>query len=190
MKRKVAKKKVAKKTAASKKKVTKKTAKKKAVGKKTGKGRGRPTLMTAKIVDEILTRVAEGEPLALISRDSRMPAYRTICKWQSEDELFRKQVTSAMEHGTHYLAADCLRIADDRKLAPSERRVMIDTRIRLIGKWNSRKYGDHLRVTEQKELEDATPEELEAAIRQRLEGMRAQGIDVSRLVKILGDGGD
>jgi len=33
---------------------------------------------------------------------------------------------------------------------------MIDTRLRLIGKWNARKYGDKVQVEERKELTEAT----------------------------------
>jgi hypothetical protein len=50
----------------------------------------------------------------------------------------------ARQHGTHFLAGDCLRISDDPGLEPQDKRVRIDTRLRLIGKWNAKEYGDKI----------------------------------------------
>lgn len=51
----------------------------------------------------------------------------------------------ARELGCDALADECLEIADNEKLKPDEKRVRIDTRIRLIGKWSQR-YSDKLTV--------------------------------------------
>lgn len=40
------------------------------------------------------------------------------------------------------MADDCIRIADDPVLEPNDKRIRIDTRMRLIGKWNAKKYGE------------------------------------------------
>ena len=44
--------------------------------------------------------------------------------------------------GTHNLADECLEIADRPGLDPADRRVMIDTRLKLIGMWNRKDYGE------------------------------------------------
>jgi len=102
----------------------------------------RPTLKTPEIIDEILDRLSSGEPMARICADEHMPSFRSVWRWEDEDDAFRQLSARAREHGTHFMADDCIRIADDDRLDPSDKRVRIDTRIRLIGKWNAKRYGD------------------------------------------------
>lgn len=52
----------------------------------------------------------------------------------------------AREKGTHLMADECIAIADDPMLEPHDKRIRIDTRLRLIGKWNSKRYGDKVEV--------------------------------------------
>ena len=42
------------------------------------------------------------------------------------------------------LADECISIADNPTLDPNDKRIRIDTRLRLIGKWNAKKYGDKI----------------------------------------------
>ena len=79
-----------------------------------------------------------------ISEDSTMPGLSTICRWLVENPEFRELTRSARESGTDVLADECIRIADDPNISPHDKRVRIDTRLRLIGKWNARKYGDRI----------------------------------------------
>ena len=44
------------------------------------------------------------------------------------------------------MADECIRIADDASLEPHDRRIRIDTRLRLIGQWNRAVYGAHSRT--------------------------------------------
>lgn len=109
---------------------------------------GRPSTFTQEIADEICERLACGEPLAKICQDAKMPAYSTVRKWEVENEDFSALSARAKRDGTHYLADDCVVIADEPlpelggKTEVSHRKLKIDTRMRLIGKWNSRDYGD------------------------------------------------
>ena len=103
---------------------------------------GRPSTKTPEVVNEIIERLANGEALARICRDAHMPHFSTVWRWEEDDEEFRKLSLRAREHGTHYMADDCLRISDDEDLDPADKRVRIDTRLRLIGKWNRKVYGD------------------------------------------------
>ena len=107
----------------------------------------RPSLFTDELADEICTRLANGEPLKRICADPHMPGFTTIWRWQDENEEFRKLTARARELGTHNLADQCIDIADDPDMDPANKRVMIETRIRLIGKWNSRAYGDKQTTT-------------------------------------------
>ena len=103
---------------------------------------GRPSKKTPQVVDEILLRLAHGEPLARICSDPHMPDFSTVRRWEDEDSEFRALSTRARIHGTHFIADDCMRIADHPTLDPADKRIRIDTRLRLIGKWNARIYGD------------------------------------------------
>lgn len=105
---------------------------------------GRPSDYSEATADEICERLASGESMVSICRDDHMPSYATVCRWRNAHPEFRDSSARAREDGTHYLADDCLRISDDPLLEPADKRVRIDTRIRLIGKWNSRAYGDKI----------------------------------------------
>lgn len=104
---------------------------------------GRPTAMTLAVIEEICERLSQGEPLARICDDEHMPSFVTV--WRCEDETFRKLSARAREFGTHYLADDCIRIADGPGEA-ADKRIRIDTRLRLIGKWNAKAYGERQTV--------------------------------------------
>lgn len=103
---------------------------------------GRPSKKTQEVVDKIIERLAHGEPMARICSDPEMPSFKTVWSWEEDDEEFRKLSARARRYGTHFMADDCLRISDDPSLEPSDKKVRIDTRLRLIGKWNAKAYGD------------------------------------------------
>lgn len=103
---------------------------------------GRPSIRTPKLVEELLERQAKGEPLSKICSDPHMPSFVAVWRWEREDEDFRNDSARARKLGTHYLAGESLTIADDLSIDPQHKRVMVDTRLRLIGKWNRKDYGD------------------------------------------------
>lgn len=103
---------------------------------------GRPSKYNDGIAQQICERLSRGEPLARICDDDAMPGYSTVRQWEAEKPEFLALSARAKQDGTHWLADDCLRISDDSTLDPADKRVRIDTRLRLIGKWNSRAYGD------------------------------------------------
>lgn len=107
---------------------------------------GRPSKRTPEVESELFERMAKGEPLARICADDHMPDFSTVWRWEEADEEFRKLSVRARQLGTHFMADDCIRIADDPALEPADKRVRIDTRLRLIGKWNAKNYGDKLAV--------------------------------------------
>ena len=152
----------------------------------TKKPPGRPTKYSQKLAEEICRRLAEGEPFVSICAEKHMPNFSTIWRWEQSNPEFREMSARALEHGSHYLAHDCLRIADDDSLDPRHKRIMIDTRLRLIGKWNAKRYGDKIQVDQRTELSEASDEELHEAIRKKVKQMVAGGTDV---VKILREAG-
>lgn len=107
---------------------------------------GRPSKKTPAIVEEIVERLSKGEPLARICDDAHMPDFSTVWRWENDDDDFRNLSARGRANGTHYIADDCLRIADNEELDPADKRVRIDTRLRLIGKWNAKAYGEKQQI--------------------------------------------
>lgn len=103
---------------------------------------GRPSTKNEDTIDKIVERLACGEPMAQICADPSMPSFPTVLRWEDADPSFRERSARAREHGTHFMADDCIRISDDPSLDPGDKRIRIDTRLRLIGKWNAKRYGD------------------------------------------------
>lgn len=139
---------------------------------------GRPSLKTDAIMEEIAFRLSEGEPLKRICADNHMPHFSTVWRWEEEDEAFRDLSARARRFGTHALADECIAIADDDELEPNDRKVRIDTRLRLIGKWNAKAYGDR-QTTEltgagggpvRVDVSGLSPEQLDAIASAKLEG--------------------
>ena len=134
---------------------------------------GRPSIYTEEIAEAILDRLAEGMPMKKICKEDGMPCYMSVLRWQRKFPEFGDLAARAKIDGTHALADECLEIADDTKADPADRRVRIDTRLRLIGKWNSRVYGDKVAVggtpdlppiqmTKQLDVSNLTLDQLEA----------------------------
>lgn len=114
---------------------------------------------------ELLHRLEEGESLSSICRDPRMPAYSTVYTWLDEGtgpDGFGEQFRSARARGLDKIADDCIAIADEsendtfingdgmrvvNQEVIQRSRLRIDTRLRLLGKWNRSKYGEGVDIT-------------------------------------------
>jgi hypothetical protein len=127
---------------------------------------GRPSKYTKAIIEEVCERLSKGEPLAAICRDDHMPHVATIFRWgqgDSEEAWFVSQsIAQAREEGEEQIAIDCMHIADDNgkdKRIVAEgvettdtdviqrAKLRIDTRLKLLAKWNPKKWGDKVDVT-------------------------------------------
>lgn len=108
---------------------------------------GRPSSYSETIAARICDRLINGEPMARICADPDMPCYATVFNWENAHPEFLERSTRARIQGTHFLADDCIRISDDNTLEPNDKRVRVDTRLRLIGKWNRTIYGERTELT-------------------------------------------
>lgn len=104
---------------------------------------------TQEIHDAILERLSQGRSLLSICRNDDMPSHATVLRWRKKYPDLDEAIPRAREEGTHTLAEECLTIADNDQLDPADRRIRIDTRLRLIGKWNRASYGDKQTVEHQ-----------------------------------------
>jgi hypothetical protein len=103
------------------------------------------------VIEELLARTESGEPLTRICRDKRMPGRQTVYDWLESDEAFAVRFHAARARGVHGLVEECLEIADkpsEDAVQVADKRVRIDTRLRLAGKWLPSIYGDKLALTD------------------------------------------
>lgn len=122
---------------------------------------GRPSKYSEELVETICHRLSEGEPLAAICRDEGMPAYRTVKDWQDSRPDVSAAIACAREAGEERIAADCLEIADEAtyenievegavlgvkfdSVAVARNRLRVDTRLKLLAKFNPKKWGDRM----------------------------------------------
>lgn len=94
-------------------------------------------------IEDICAQLAEGKSLRAICKE-RGIAESTVRYWLARDEEAFAHSTRAKELGCDALADECLEIADGAG-DPADKRIKIETRIRLIGKWSQR-YGDKVTV--------------------------------------------
>lgn len=92
----------------------------------------------------ICNELAEGKSLRRICREKGL-AESSVRRWLLQNEEALAQSAHARELGCDALADECIDIADDPLMDPSDKRIRIDTRIRLIGKWSQR-YSDKVTV--------------------------------------------
>lgn len=100
--------------------------------------------MTEQEIADICSQLAEGKSLRRICRELGKPE-STVRYWLNKNEEAFAHSARARELGCDALADECLDIADDPLIPTDVKRVRIDTRIRLIGKWSQR-YSDKLTV--------------------------------------------
>jgi hypothetical protein len=122
----------------------------------------RPTIQTPEIIDLICNRLSEGKPLAQICRSKGMPGLRTVYDWMEAQPDISACIARARDVGEEVISADCLRIADRPKKGVEtvtksdgssetrcgdmlgHRKLQIDTRLKLLAKWNPKKWGERI----------------------------------------------
>jgi len=122
---------------------------------------GRPSKYTPELAAEVCERLSNGEPLRQICRDDHMPAWTAIYAWAAKDKELSERIAHAREQGYDAIAEDLLAIADTPLMGEEEtsssngltitrkdmlghRKLQIETRLKLLAKWNPKKYGDRV----------------------------------------------
>lgn len=121
----------------------------------------RPSLYTPEVLTTICEGLEQGIPLTVICAGDDMPAPSTVRRWQDENEEVSSAIARARELGEVALAEQCLSIADDEQhdwvmtkkgevtndVAIGRAKLQIDTRLKLLAKFNPKKWGDQTKVT-------------------------------------------
>ena len=125
---------------------------------------GRPSKYTPELAAEICERLSNGEPLRQICRDNHMPAWQKIYEWMARDANLSGAIAKAREVGQDAIAEDIYRLME----APPERiesehgsridsgyvqwiKAQADIKLKLLAKWNPKRYGDRLALAGDKE---------------------------------------
>jgi len=121
-----------------------------------------PSKRTPEVVEEILQRLSDGEPLAVICRsDKKFPHPNVWLRWADDDEELAIAYARARDVGADAIAVQALEIIDaepervvevDAEGKTSSKRIdsaavawaknRAELRLKLLAKWNPKKYGD------------------------------------------------
>jgi len=116
---------------------------------------------TPEIVDEVLARLSEGEPLRAILRSDpeRFPGKSQWYAWMEGDDELKARFLKAREEGADAIAEDTLAIVDqvpERTLTENGDKVdpgfvawqtmRAEQRLKLLAKWFPQRYGDKVGV--------------------------------------------
>lgn len=119
------------------------------------KSAGRPTDFTEEKAEAICARLSKGEPLAVICRDEGMPTDRTVRNWREANAEFSSAIGRAREAGFDAIAYRARETArgktegegGDSSGDVQRDKLIIETDLKLLAKWDPKRYGDKLALT-------------------------------------------
>lgn len=117
------------------------------------------------IIDQIVYRLREGEPLAAICREPGMPSAHTVRLWMDQDEGAAHAIARARELGEEAIALEAQEIIDGLRPVPgvppdaSRDKARAEIRLKLLAKFNPKRWGD----SQQLRHADANGEKLDTA---------------------------
>ena len=128
---------------------------------------GRPTKYTPEMARVICEQLSDGIPLRQICRENAgFPAWRTVYDWMWRDADLSTAIARARDIGYDALAEECLYISDNIQMGKKKvftagakkeedsvtvteedmlghRKLQIETRLKLLAKFNPKKYGEY-----------------------------------------------
>jgi hypothetical protein len=133
--------------------------------------RGRQSAYTPELGRELCEHVAEGNSAISWCRKHKLRP-SLITNWAEKSPEFEGNLARARRLHYDIIADDCISIADEPMATNEEvqrARLRIDTRLKLIAKWDPQRYGD--RLIEDKEVRvTVTVNDPTAAARAIIEG--------------------
>jgi hypothetical protein len=151
----------------------------------------------AEVLQAVIASLERGIPLTVAVEGMRQPR-RTVYDWLRADPDVQEAVRLARDLGYDWLAREALQIADDTSndivfdadgnphpngAAVLRAKVRIETRLKLLSKWDPTRYGDAKTVKVEGEVTQThtidprlLSEEARAALRAVLEHAKARGL--------------
>lgn len=71
-----------------------------------------------------------------------MPGWRTVYDWRDSDTEIAAALARAREIGEEAIARDVLEIADNKSGDPQRDKLRVDTRMKLLAKFNPKRWGE------------------------------------------------
>ena len=119
----------------------------------------KPSKKTAAVTAAIIERVSTGETLTSVCRDLGVGT-RTVYDWMEADTELSAQFARARASGYDAIADECMEIADDgsgdyiitddgpalNKEHIQRAKLRVETRLKLLAKWDPKRYGDKLQA--------------------------------------------
>jgi hypothetical protein len=124
----------------------------------------RQTLYTPELAEALIDWIASGQTLRAFCRQEGYPAWRTVYDWIEADDELAARIAHARDLGADAIAEEALHIADTplagqitttddkgTKVVVEDmlghRKLQVETRLKLLAKWNPKKYGDKVETT-------------------------------------------
>lgn len=148
---------------------------------------GRPSKYSAAIVKRIINGLSKGTPLTVICAPANMPSDMTVREWMRNRPDLSEAIARAREAGFDRIALDALAIADTplegqtitdkpdgREIRRGDmlghRRLQVETRLKLLAKWDPKRYGEMTR----QEISGPEGGPIQTATRERTADEQAQ----------------
>ncbi|QWF19291.1 hypothetical protein [Lysobacter capsici] len=133
----------------------------------------KPSTYTKALADKIAARLGTGETLADICRDKGMPAVRTISDWRAAHPEFDTAFLSARSEGFDAIANRVRATARGKKSKDGgdssgdvqRDKLIIETDLKLLAKWDSRRYGDRVQLEHSGGISSLSDEQIEERLR-------------------------
>ena len=140
---------------------------------------GNPTTYTPELADEIVEWVSAGKPLMAYCRQPGKPGQSTVHDWRKAHADFGARYLEAKDAGYDEIAARTRMTArgkseedgGDSTGDVQRDKLIIDTDLKLLAKWDPRRYGDRLALANDPDnpIAGLTDEQLEDRIRKLME---------------------
>jgi hypothetical protein len=131
------------------------------------------------IIAGLAAWLSEGKTLREFCRQEGKPSWQSIYAWLDQDKDFSDRIARARLIGEDAIAQECLAIADTPQMGEEtktsddgyevkrgdmlgHRKLQIETRLKLLAKWNPKKWGDS--ITQTHRFDDVTQDQRDAAL--------------------------
>jgi hypothetical protein len=99
-------------------------------------------------IETVLNGLRNGTPLTVLCSADGMPNDDTIRNWAETDPDLKRAIARARERGFDAIAMDGMTIVDNTEEDPASRRVRADYRLKLLAKWDPKRYGEMLKLAD------------------------------------------
>lgn len=124
------------------------------------------------VIDEICQRLREGEPLSLICAEPGLPTLARLTRAMDGDPELADRVTVARDQGWDRIAYEMRMVARGEQPYSTadvvRDKLIIDTDLKLLSKWDRKRYGEAVDIAHSGEIRGAAVESAASAIDARI----------------------